>query len=381
MNRAILLFFAATLIISCSRTHTPIPGIPEIDVTLRFPEREINLTDIAYVTYVHLDASNDDFLYRGTIVYITENRIIVVDQSSGSVLFFSKEGTPISRFNRLGQGPGEYFDRLVSVAYDEATDEVFLFGLRLPFIQVYSSTGEHKRRIDLPPASPRREFMQLRIFDDQSLLMYDMRNRFYRGHPNSTLGRTGYAESAFFLICRTDGQIVYQIPVPASNICFGTPVVPDIVSHPDGFLLGDPAVDTIFLFCRNKTLTPILWRTPPVGSLNSEVFITNTFDSRHFQFFNIRTFYPWRSRYYIRDKQTGRIYRQNITLPDFQDRRFTIAPALHNSFHKNGTHIILDLQELKQAYRQNRLSGELKELVSTLCEWNSNDVFAFIRFK
>ena len=103
-------------------------------------------------------------------------------------------------------------------------------------------------------------------------------------------------------------------------------------------------------------------------------------DSRYFQFFEILNVDNWQRQHYVRDKQTGRIYRQNITLPDFQGRRFTIQPHPQISM-QNGTYFQLCLQELKEAYEQNRLSGELKVLVSTLCEFEDNNVFAFIRFK
>ena len=40
-----------------------------------------------------------------------------------------------------------------------------------------------------------------------------------------------------------------------------------------------------------------------------------------------------------------------------------------------------DLIELKEAYKENRLSGELKELVETLNEEEDNDVIILINFK
>jgi len=40
-----------------------------------------------------------------------------------------------------------------------------------------------------------------------------------------------------------------------------------------------------------------------------------------------------------------------------------------------------DLIELKQAYRDNKLNGKLKELVATLNEDEDNNVFVLIQFK
>ena len=45
---------------------------------------------------------------------------------------------------------------------------------------------------------------------------------------------------------------------------------------------------------------------------------------------------------------------------------------------ENGHYFELDLIELKQAYKENRLSGKLKELVATLNEEEDNNVFMFV---
>ena len=95
-----------------------------IDVTKEYPEKKIELTDIADVSYLYLNSKNDDYLYKGSIDYVTENNIIVIDRSQNSVLFFSKEGNPKSHFNRRGQGSEEYRDAY-SVMYDEANECLF----------------------------------------------------------------------------------------------------------------------------------------------------------------------------------------------------------------------------------------------------------------
>lgn len=104
---------------------------------------------IAGVSYLHLNSKTDDYLYKGSIDYVTENNIIVIDRSQNSVLFFSKEGNPKSHFNRRGQGPEEYSDA-ASLMYDEANDEVFVSPDFSNHIMVYSSLGEFKRKINLP---------------------------------------------------------------------------------------------------------------------------------------------------------------------------------------------------------------------------------------
>ena len=93
------------LVAGCSSNKQPADGLVSIDVRKNYPEKEILLTDIAGITYLCLNSDDADYLYKGRIHSITGNTIVVVDDVSGSVLFFSKDGMPKSRFNRKGQGP------------------------------------------------------------------------------------------------------------------------------------------------------------------------------------------------------------------------------------------------------------------------------------
>ena len=146
-----------------------------IDVRINFPEKEVLLTDIADVTYLHLSSDNDDYLYSdyGTINDISENTIVILDWRSGNILFFNKDGTPKSRFNRLGNGPGEY-QRAYRVFYDEVADDVFVIDSpSLGVIQVYSSAGVHKRELILPQGVIVDENSMV-SFDNHSFLFYDV---------------------------------------------------------------------------------------------------------------------------------------------------------------------------------------------------------------
>ena len=88
------------VVMGCSPNKQSAEGLPYINSVKNYPEKEIILTDIADVQYLHLNSDDNDYLYRGTIRRVTENAIIVYDDSSGSILFFSKDGNPKSRFNR-----------------------------------------------------------------------------------------------------------------------------------------------------------------------------------------------------------------------------------------------------------------------------------------
>ena len=127
-NIALLLLIVMTLTFGCSSNNQSEDSLPCIDIRKKYPKKEIILTDIADISYVHLSTENKDYLYKGGICDITENTIVVRDISSHSILFFTREGKPKSRFNRRGIGPDEYYDLYGSIVYDETTDEVFILG-------------------------------------------------------------------------------------------------------------------------------------------------------------------------------------------------------------------------------------------------------------
>lgn len=394
MNKLYFICFLFAFATGCSSDKQSSEGLPCIDVLKNYPEKEINLTDIADVTYVQLSANNADYLYKGSIDYVTLNTIVVVDRTSNSVLLFGKDGNPKSRFNRKGQGPEEYTDAAY-VMYDEATDDVYVIPDFANYINVYSSSGEYKRKLILPQ---RNISNQMVMFDDQSILMYD-NNKLWRNIVGAHSGdKTAFTEqindSSFFLLSKTDGAVLEYIELPNKNIdlsytniartFFGQINYARVRKCPDGLFLYNPETDTIFLYSKDKSLTPFMHKKPLLSDLSPKIVMDICMDVGRFQFMSV---YPYSvnegspsAKYYMRDKQTGSIFSQKIRLPDYEGKDFYINPRLPNYYEK-GYHVELDFMELKEAYKENRLHGELKELVATLDEDEGNNVFMFVDFK
>ena len=204
-------------ITSCMSDKQAKDGLAFIDVKKNYPEKEILLTDIAEITYLHLITNNDDYLYKGSINYITDNTIVVVDNSSGNILFFNRDGTPKSRFNRRGQGPEEYLyaDRVV---YDEVSDDVFVNTIgQSHILQVYSATGIHKRKITLPQGTLIQDIID---FDDHSLFFYDWDIGFRRSIAlmrRAVLPTEDYV-LPFYRISKTTGEVLDYIELPGTDI-------------------------------------------------------------------------------------------------------------------------------------------------------------------
>ena len=353
-----------------------------IDLTKNYPEKEFFLTDMADITFLYLNSDNDEYLYQGSINYITANTVVVVDNSSGSILFFNKDGIPRSRFNHVGNGPEDYLPR-PNVMYDETTDELFVTSAGYHLIQVYSSTGEHKRTITIP--------QHLRI---NGIISLDDSSFFF-----NELGAIGEEYISFYRISKTTGAVIDSVQLPKTQTFLGINLdgnrIPTptrrLVKCPDGALLSSHGTDTVFLYSSDKSLTPVLYQTPSVTSLSPMEFLDNCLNIGQYQFVKCiivkqGDVYPGRfpAKFYIREKKTGNIFRQKLLLPDYKGKEFIINPGtqvFNESIQGNGDYFELDLIELKKAYRENMLSGKLKELVATLNEDKDNNVFMLLNFK
>ena len=386
----VMIFF----ITSCFSDKFGKGGLPFIDVRKKYPEKEILLTDIADVTYLHLSTANDDYLFSGWINCITENTIVVVDNVSNSILFFSKDGNPKSRFNHYGQGPEDYL-RTNYLIYDETADELFIcYGRNA--IKVYSSTGIYKRKITLPEGITITDLID---FDDRSLFFYDWtieRDRSVALSRRTDLPAVDKYVIPFYRISKTTGEILDYVELPSTQLSLGfiydgrwISAAPRKFSaqSPEGVLLWSPGTDTVFLYSGDKPLTPVLYQTPSLVSLNPKEILGLCLDRGQYQFIQIFTIregnanFP--AKYYMRNKKTGEIVRQKFILPDYRDKEFVISGLgnIAGKEYKNGYLVELFLDELKQAYRENKLGGNLKELVATLNEDEDYTVFMLVEFK
>ena len=389
------LLFTGILLCRCTSNSESPDSLPFIDVRKNYPEKEIVLTDIADVTYLHFNTQNDSFLFRGGIQYTTENTFLIFDFASNSILFFSKDGNPLTRFNRYGQGPEEYLQPdYPNVIYDEATDEVYIPDFA--HIQVYSSTGKYKRRLTFPDEFYNISMSSIFVsFDDQSLLLYNHRkqwDRFLRikAGDHSAFSPSQFSDSTFMLISKMDGKVLeyIEMPNPSTVIINGerrlfTPIIYRITRCTDGYLLYHPENDTVYHYKNDKTLTPILHKIPLISE-SPNLVMNGCIDAGRYQFICVSKTSDMGSpvAYYMRDKETGEVFRQKIVLPDYRGKEFFIYTNNHYvRFLENEYIFYLNLYELKQANKENRLSGELKILVDTLNENKDDDITMIVKFK
>ncbi|MCL1973709.1 MAG: 6-bladed beta-propeller [Bacteroidetes bacterium] len=368
------------------------PNVPCIDLRKTYHEKEILLTDIADVTYLHLHANDEDYLYRGYISTLTTHTVVIADYWSGNILFFNKDGTPKSRFNRKGNGPGEYRS-LSIVYYEEDADDVYVSSFLGTRILVYSSEGKFKREISLPQGT---RVDALISFDDTSFFFYDGNMEIMRSGRGDKELLASDLISPFYLISKKDGTVLDYVELPVKPIFLGINYegepLSDIITRQmkctEGVLLCNPENDTVFLYGKDRVLTPILHKIPFADATDPMTYLNCFVDLGDFQFIEIYTvrqgdIYPgiFPAKYYIRNKKSGEIFQQKLLLPDYKGKEFIISPT-QSGMYRSGNDFIfeLDLFELKQAYSENRLNGKLKELVAELKE-EDNNVYAVASFK
>ena len=383
------LFIIVLLATSCLQNKQEKTNLPFIDVTKDYPEKEIILTDVANLTYLYLDSDNDDYIFSGGISDITKNTIVVHDYISGSIMFFSKDGTPKSRLNRKGEGPEEY-SRVGRIFYDEELDDVFVYTHLTGIIQVYSSKGEYKRKINIPE---KIIINGLIPFDNESFLLFDA-NMYLK----KTIGEedlpSEFIDTTFVRISKIDGKILDYVELTNNRIVLKDNIqgraihghTSRMIKHKEGVLLCNPETDTVFLYHKDKSLIPVICKHPLLNSLDPMVYLNNCLDVNDYQFMEVFTTrweegaFPFPAKYYIRDKKTGEIFIQKIILPDYKGKEFIFSVQTLGD-NENGYCFELELIELKQAYNENKLSGKLKELVATLDENEDNNVFMLVNFK
>ena len=361
----------------------------QINVSASYPEKEIKLEEVADIEYLQIGVY-EDFLFAVDPAIITSDKIIFFHPNDGDVIVYSREGNPLFRFNRKGNGPGEH-GSITQLIYDEITDEFFMKSFDK--IIVYVAQGEFKRVIILPSAQYTagsvvvRASSQITNFDSQTLLLFDPSNNY-----------------PFTLISKEDGTEVKVIDIPKdkevnayvmsmqmdnNNVIVGMTVLPapthHLVRHKDGYLLTEFSNDTVYFLSPDKKLSPFLVRQPAIQSMEPVITLNSLVEAGNYEFLLAVTIRDDNGalprKYLMRDKKTGSIYRQKITFNDYRGKEVNLSTEtiIMTQDSKLGL-IVLSLTELQDANRENKLSGRLKELVENSDD-DGNDIYMLLHFK
>jgi hypothetical protein len=368
-------------------------GLPVIDFSKSYPEKEVRLQDIADVEYVPLETT-DDLLLSGeaTLSCISDKYIIVYESRFGDIYVFNRNGKIHSRFNRRGGSGQEYLWIKSGVIFDEKTEEIYVCAQS---IQVYSMNGEYKRTLKINTIE--RE-MKIFNFDDEALLVYEesIKNPYVKGASYSK-------EKPYRLVFKKDGSLIsdldIRLPERYSNRQFigldnnrHTSAIlfyPRNMHYGQDFVIADMSSDTLYLLNQNRQITPLLTRKPSVHESAEKRTIWTTFFTT--DKFIIIGMLPLEINWnggkggggtfpvFMYEFETGRTSDISFLFAE-AGRRGKWYPATSLDIAKNSTAELVQPQEIRERYRLTRLKGNFETLAQGLSD-DDNPVVRIVKFK
>ena len=115
----------ALIAISCGDADQKTSAIPQIDMNADYPEKEICLQDIAEVSYIPLETTDEVLLDEGAQVEALSSKGIVC-VSDNKVYIFNSDGKLRSILDKKGEGPMEY-RFLVCADVDWEREEIYVY--------------------------------------------------------------------------------------------------------------------------------------------------------------------------------------------------------------------------------------------------------------
>ena len=395
----ILAILFLIVVIGCGRRKQTTDDVITVDVTKRYSaKKELILQDFMDVEYVKLE-TNDSYLNQGLVKDIGKEFILVTNRNQdGNIFVYDRNGKGISKFNRKGQGPGEYTS-ILSITLDENNGEMFVYDLftQTPF--VYDLFGNFKRSIGRRENDTFRVYSALFNYDDNNLIVYDRDTE----------------EKGYYLVSKKDGSITKEIKIPyvekklllqsrslreneiGETTSFGTRTgftqaapnshVP-IIPYYDNWILLEYSSDTLYQFLPDSGLLPFIVRTPSIQSMNPEIMlILRLFSGRYLFFETVTNEFNWDTNrgfersFFMYDKQKKDFSGYTIYNGDYSTKKEIYLSSFRLVNHEIVLWQPLEAYQLVKDYQEGRLKdGKLKEIAATL-DVEDNPVIMLIKHK
>ena len=119
----------ALLSMACGSGNKEASELPQIDVNTNYPEKEICLQDVAEVSYVPLETTEEMLVAESAEVQSVSSKGIAIKHQPGNMkwesLIFHRNGKGWLKLDKEGQGPDEY-DRMLSLVVDWNQEQIFV---------------------------------------------------------------------------------------------------------------------------------------------------------------------------------------------------------------------------------------------------------------
>ena len=394
-----LILFSALIISGCGGAQQNTGPLPVIDLTAQYPQKDIVLQDIADIEYLSLNGKDAPLIGQVSIAYISNECYILYDRQHGEVFVLEKDGTVRCHFNQTGNGPKEY-TRIGHLTYDPQKREIYIvdtYGSNA--ILVYTETGTFIQNFQ---EYARQYVSELYNFDSQTLLAYI---RPFRPDPNILNHTTPY-----LFLSKQTGEIESRLSLCfperlSSTMGFTLPdgqyagiaisVSADSRKYGDHFLIADLSADTLYILSKERSLTPVLARTPSVYAqdpfvawsvgLMTEKFISIAtvkydFEAMRTAALNNQPMPQISGEEYLFYFQNHEFISPNFINADWPARNPGIGMYKVSMDEKNMSAEIIQAERLVEALEKGELSGKLKEVAQTLT-YDDNPVLMLLRYK
>lgn len=354
-----------------------------VDVSKKYPMKELVLQDIMDVEYIPLE-STDEFLCQGIVQAIDKEIILVKNLiNDGDIFIFNRKGKGLRKFNRKGQGSKEYIFNL-STFLDEDKGEIYVDEV-IRNVLVYDLYGNYLRSIHRNEV----KWINANNYNSDFLIA--------RESPSAQIGKdTDYQR--FVLISKQNGSIVKNLKIHfAKKVEWGitnhagnagaAPRPFPIIPYHDSWLLMEPSSDTIFRISKDYSLTPFIARTPSIQSMKPAVFLLPYIFTERYLFMETTLMeadflrnkgFPKTQLLY--DKKENTLFEYTMRNNDFLEKGFVNFTMQETTNSEIAFWQKMEPHELIEAYEKGKLKGKLKEIAAELQE-DSNPIIMLVKYK
>ncbi len=374
MNNSILIISATMLFSSlCSATADK---IIKVDVTAKYPSKEIAIQDIANIEYIPLE-TKVGFL-TNAITHIDKKRIIGINFKTGDILIFNRSGKAVKKINRKGNGPQEYSRIINQLCFDVEKNELFVYDFSKNRILVYDENGSFKRSFELPEKG---NYKSIKILNSNSLICYKS---------------TRTEAQPYIIISKTDGSLLKKVNISfkehqdliirkqtsQGTLSITTSSYP-LVKWKSEFFLNEMSIDTIFKMNSIGSLTPVIVRKPSITSMSQPVFLFLEKETKNYLFmFTIEKFYDAEKKTgfpnvpLLYSKKDSKIYEYSFTNRDITAKN-SVEMNPDADVYDGDAIQVLSAFNLVQRNNDKELAGKLKDVASKLNEEDNNIVVVY----
>lgn len=387
--KIIWFFFSLCLLVGCKRSDVAVSveqTLPVIDLNAAYPEKKLDLAEVASPEYIPLYIVGADSLdrYSLTSASVSPHWVVAYNWQQTIMVFERATGKLRYRFNHQGQQKEQYY-YIFSVFVDEEREEIYVVGSVFK-IQVYSLSGNYKRTLNLPYDM---SFEQVFDYDKDSLIFNDGRE-----DVDNPVQKGTY----YYLMSKTDGgmrplpfhvkyRITNRFRIRLRNgdrqgviSCMFS--VKPLLKNGDEVILSEFSNDTVFSYGKEGA-KPLLVRTPAPRSTFPLKLMSVSACSRRFLFLDViekvyrRNIKKLDGDSFVYDYREKEIFTPVLVNSDFIPELPVEIDNMNGSFPKYAGASSIHSREFMQYYRKGNLQGRAYEAASCLTR---DDIYVLVLY-